>query len=336
MCGTDKDYKGPFSIQLKEYIDEKRRLGCKYTAEEEISHKFDEFSMYYDCTNGISRQLADDFTELQPNWKEATQKRRISFMMNFGRYLLNHDIKAALPDKACLHSAYESFKPYIFTHEQVQQLFELADEIHPNYRNSHIFYPVLFRVLYCTGIRLGEALSMTMADVDLEHLTITIRNPKNHRDRRLPIGESLKSYLEWYIKEVHPVYHEEDLFFMTRGKQAYHGGNCNVFFVSLIKKIGIPYGGYKNRGPSIHCLRHTFCVHSLNKMLSDGIPNGVALTLLSNYMGHQSLSATGRYLQLTAEAFPCLTERIESMYGDVFPEVVLPGEGALADYENDN
>ena len=51
MCGTDKDYKGPFSIQLKEYIDEKRRLGCKYTAEEEISHKFDEFSMYYDCTN---------------------------------------------------------------------------------------------------------------------------------------------------------------------------------------------------------------------------------------------------------------------------------------------
>ena len=253
MCGTDKDYKGPFSIQLKEYIDEKRRLGCKYTAEEEISHKFDEFSMYYDCTNGISRQLADDFTELQPNWKEATQKRRISFMMNFGRYLLNHDIKAALPDKACLHSAYESFKPYIFTHEQVQQLFELADEIHPNYRNSHIFYPVLFRVLYCTGIRLGEALSMTMADVDLEHLTITIRNPKNHRDRRLPIGESLKPYLEWYIKEVHPVYHEEDLFFMTRGKQAYHGGNCNVFFVSLIKKIGIPYGGYKTRGPSIHC-----------------------------------------------------------------------------------
>ena len=229
-------------------------------------------------------------------------------MMNFGRYLLNHDIRAALPDKACLHSAYESFRPYIFTHEQVRQLFELADEIHPNYRNSHIFYPVLFRVLYCTGIRLGEALSMTMADVDLEQLTITIRNPKNHRDRRLPIGESLKLYLEWYIKEVHPVYHEEDLFFMTRGNRAYHGGNCNVFFVSLIKKIGIPYGGYKNRGPSI----------------------------LSNYMGHQSLSATGRYLQLTAEAFPGLTERIESMYGDVFPEVVLPGEGALADYENDN
>jgi hypothetical protein len=71
-------------------------------------------------------------------------------------------------------------------------------------------------------------------------------------------------------------------------------------------------------------------------MLSDGIPNGVALALLSNYMGHQSLSATGQYLQLTAEAFPDLTERIESMYGDVFPEVVFPGKEVLTDYENDN
>ena len=34
MCKTEKDYMGPFSLQLKEYIDEKRRLGCKYTAEE--------------------------------------------------------------------------------------------------------------------------------------------------------------------------------------------------------------------------------------------------------------------------------------------------------------
>lgn len=336
MCKADKDYIGPFAIQLKEYIAEKRRLGCKYSAEEVIAHKFDEFCMDYDCTNGISRQMADDFTKLQPNWKITTQKRRISFMMNFGRYLINHDMEAALPNKACLHSAYESFKPYIFTHEQIQQIFDLADEIRPNYRNSHIFYPVLFRILYCTGIRLGEALSMTMADVDLEDLTITIRNPKNHRDRKLPIGESLKRYLEWYIEAVHPVYHEEDLFFMTRSNGAYHGGNCNAFFVSLIKRMGIPYGGYKNRGPSIHCLRHTFCVHSLNKMLSEGIPNGVALKLLSCYMGHMSLSATGRYLQLTAEVFPALTKRIESMYGDVFPELGGLGKEVLADHEDDN
>ena len=43
-------------------------------------------------------------------------------------------------------------------------------------------------------------------------------------------------------------------------------------------------------------------------------------------MGHQSLSATGQYLQLTAETFPDLTERIESMYGDVFPEVIFLGK----------
>ena len=97
--------------------------------------------------------------------------------------------------------------------------------------------------------------------------------------------------------------------------------------------MNIPYRGYKNRSASIHSLRHTFCVHSLEKMLHDGIPNGVALKLLSCYMGHQSLSATGRYLQLTAEAFPDLTQKIESMYGDVFPKVEFLPEEVKMPYE---
>ena len=78
---ADFKFKGPFQTELAAYISEKRRLGCKYVAEEEIACAFDVLSTDYDCSNGVPKALVDEFTRLKPNWKETTQKKRISFML---------------------------------------------------------------------------------------------------------------------------------------------------------------------------------------------------------------------------------------------------------------
>ena len=83
----------------------------------------------------------------------------------------------------------------------------------------------------------------------------------------------------------------------------------------------LPTNGYKGGGPHLHCLRHTFCIHSLEQMLKNDIPHGVTLQLPSAYMGHQSLSATARYLQFTVETFPDLMAVIEMAYQDLFPKI---------------
>jgi hypothetical protein len=69
-------------------------------------------------------------------------------------------------------------------------------------------------------------------------------------------------------------------------------------------------------------------------MLNDGIPNGVALQLLSAYMGHGSLSATAKYLQLTSEAYPDLLRKMEEAYTDIFP-VIEPLDKVRMPYEED-
>lgn len=335
MSEKTPEYKGPFALHLSAFIDEKRRLGCRYTEEERLAHKFDEMSIEHDCSCGLSPELVHDFMEYQPNWQATTQKRRISFLRNFGSYLINHDMQAFLPGRDALRTVSVNFKPYILSHEEVNGLFRLSDQIHPNYRRSHIFYPVLFRVLYGTGMRISEALHLTMDDVDLERNVIRVVDPKNHKDRHLPISSSLAGYCCWYRCKIHPVYHGEDLFFLSnRGDGHYSRNNIQVYFNTLICRMGIPYNGYKGGGPHLHCLRHTFCVHSLEKMLRENIPHGTALQLLSAYMGHRSLSATGRYLQLTAEAFPDLMEKIESMYGDIFPKFE-PAKEVKMPYEDD-
>lgn len=62
-------------------------------------------------------------------------------------------------------------------------------------------------------------------------------------------------------------------------------------------------------------------MHSLEAMLRNGTPHQTALPLLMTYLGHSSLSATGRYLKLTAEAFPDLNEKISSIYADIIPDL---------------
>lgn len=285
---------------------------------------------------GLSAELVNEFVKCKPNWQATTQKRHISFLKNFGRYLQNHDIQAFLPGYSSLKTMQTSFKPYIFSREEIEGLFRAADQIHPNCRNSHVFYPVLFRMLYGTGVRISEALNLTMGDVDLESRIIHVVDPKNHKDRHLPVSDSLAEYLFWYRSKIHPVFREGDLFFQSnRGNGHYHRNNVQVFFSRIISDMNLPHGGYKSGGPHLHCLRHTFCVHSLNQMLKNGVSHGVAIQLLSAFMGHQSLSATAKYLQLTAEAFPDLTNRIEEIYSDVFPQVEAAKEVRMP-YEEDN
>lgn len=322
MSAENREYKGPLSSQLKAFIQEKRNLGCKYIAEERLSYEFDRLSCQYDCSCGVPSDLINEFIECKPNWQATTQKRHISFVQNFGYYLRNHDVSINLPGYSSIKKT-QSFSPYIFSRSEIKTLFELTDNIRPSIRNSHIFYPVIFRTLYCTGMRISEALDLRMKDVNLKENTIHIVNPKNHKDRILPISKSLAQYLIWYSEKIHPVYHDNDYFFMTsnsRGK--YYRNNVQVYFSYLVARMGLPTNGYKGGGPHLHCLRHTFCIHSLEKMISEGIPNGVALQLLSAYMGHGSLSATARYLQLTAEAFPELIRKMEESYGDLFPQII--------------
>jgi integrase len=89
----------------------------------------------------------------------------------------------------------------------------------------------------------------------------------------------------------------------------------------LLWKARISFLG-KGKGPRLHDLRHTFCVHTLVKQVRDEIDLYVALPILSTYVGHSSVEATQRYVRLTAEAYPELIEKVSQTCAYVIPEVV--------------
>ena len=64
----NKIYKGMFAELLQAFIEEKQSFGCRYKEEERLSFIFDQLSLNYDCSDGLTAELVNAFTEYQPNW----------------------------------------------------------------------------------------------------------------------------------------------------------------------------------------------------------------------------------------------------------------------------
>lgn len=77
----------------------------------------------------------------------------------------------------------------------------------------------------------------------------------------------------------------------------------------------------RGKGPRLHDVRHTFAVHSLQAAVEAGTDPNAFLPLLCAYLGHRRLSATERYLRLTAEAYPSVIKAMDGIMDKIIPEV---------------
>ena len=182
--------------------------------------------------------------------------------------------------------------------------------------------PVLIRVLYCTGMRIMEALKLQLKHVDLANGTLMIEASKFNKDRLIPVSESMLEILKQYCSVMHPKYNTEEYLFIgiTREPCSHH--NVYLRFRELLVSAGIQHAG-RGYGPRIHDIRHTHCCHVLQKASGTGMDLTNMLPALSVYMGHESITATSQYLRMTAEVYPEILDAVESFCAQVIPEVGL-------------
>jgi len=320
--GNKGEFRGVFARELKMLLDVKHSCGIKYTDEERMMYKFDELSLAFDCTDGLTKELVLKFIEPRPNWSQSTYEKHINLILQIVRFLNLHGIQAYIPDTKLKLETDRSFSPYIFSIDEIKRIFEVADHLYSGRSNirSADFYPVLFRFLYSSGLRISEALFLTMKDVDMVNGTVFIKNGKNHKDRLLPVNPQMIPYLENYADKYHKSFRDDDYFFSPPQGGHYDKGTVYHRFRDILFKCGISHGGRKKGGPRLHDVRHTFCVYSLRQFLASGVNYRTALPILSVYMGHSSIAATGKYLRLTAEAYPEISSKMEKDFGGMIPE----------------
>jgi integrase len=216
----------------------------------------------------------------------------------------------------------QSFVPYIFTGDEIISIFDAADSITPGNISpcAHEVIPMILRLLYGCGLRASEACVLRKSNVDLRDGILTVFNSKNRKDRLVPMSESLTKRLRSYLDRVSVIRPEAEYVFPSPKSEYIQPVTVYERFREILFQAGIPHRG-REKGPCLHSLRHTFAVHSLRKMESDGVDLYCALPILSTYMGHENIYATERYLRMTAQVHPEIINQLQTAYGDIVPKV---------------
>ena len=173
--------------------------------------------------------------------------------------------------------------------------------------------PILLRTLYSTGMRIGEALSLKNKDVKLNEGYFDLKVTKNGHERICAITDSLRVCLEQYLSyrnriPVSKIQLENSPFFVNGIGKSPRRSTVYGFYRKVLSKAGIDFiGGWK--GPHVHALRHTACVHALVQMVDNGKDIYCHLPVLSAYMGHIHSIDTEKYIHITKEMFPDIIQK---------------------------
>ena len=101
--------------------------------------------------------------------------------------------------------------PYVLADDEVRRLFAAIDsQAMSCYSNKALVDRVLFRVLYGAGLRVSEALNLTLSDVDTSAGTLRIRDSKNGEGRTVPVTGRLAATLDVYTTAAHPAPEHSD------------------------------------------------------------------------------------------------------------------------------
>lgn len=314
-----------FSELIRDYLDLHKALGEKTIVSGNTLRQFDR----YCCEQGIQEplltsSLVGNWLETKAHEKATTHGTRVSVMNCFRKHLLSKGFEVGWEPVPGFTRSDQRYVPYIFTRDEITRILANADSLPKPAGKSqfHLVFPAVIRVLYGCGLRVSEALSLRIRDVDLKKGFLTIHNAKFDKSRRIPVSNSLLSYLRRYQGENAALIGDDEngYFFPNAYRERYSHRTIYDKFREILWKSGIPHQG-KGKGPRVHDLRHTFAVHALQQNVEQGKDIYVALTVLMVYLGHSKISATEYYLRLTAEVFPDFLKKADAICGKAIPEV---------------
>jgi len=317
---AEKPFVGEFKELLDGFIKHKRNLGHKYDTERDNLRRFSEYCIDHKVENKcLNKELVLSWTIRRKNESAKTREHRASNIRQFALYLQSKGYEAYMPIKR--HKVRRTeYVPYIFTHKEINRFFHAVDSIPPHSKsNKHHCFPLLFRLLYCCGLRISEACRLKISDFDASNGVLFIRESKFNKDRLIPMSASLASMFIKYHDLFNQNNRADDYYFRNKTGTPLKRDYVYKIYRKLLWKAGISHGG-KGKGPRLHDFRHTFCVHTLAKQVKDEIDLYTALPILSTYLGHSSVGATQRYVRLTVEAYPEMIEKISQTCAFVIPE----------------
>ena len=263
--------------------------------------------------------------------KSKTIKEKLGVARGFGKYLNTLGYHSFLPT---LPKVKSSYIPYIFSDLEIDRIFHYADNLTPvKPGSSSAFFtlevPMVLRILYSCGTRLGETMSLQRKDVDFKNRTIFLRKTKFSKERTIPAHESLIGILERYCLAL-GILHQPEAFLFPGKKEGTHytARQMQFWFSKILEAANIDQGDRKSneRGASLHCFRHLFVLKSMQQLEAAGRSVDMNDLLLPSYLGHECLLDTDQYMRFSGVQVTESLDAFESFTAGLIPAVEVPYE----------
>lgn len=216
-------------------------------------------------------------------------QRCMSAMRAFYNFLIASHQRPDNPVSGLSNPKAAQHLPASLSEDQVDALLQAPDPDDPIEHRDRC----MLEVLYATGLRVTELISLQMNQVSLVQGVVRVTG-KGNKERLVPLGEDAMDWLDSYLRRARPALSQatSDVVFLSkRGRQM-----TRQTFWHRIKHYAVRAGIEQHLSP--HTLRHAFATHLLN--------NGADLRVVQMLLGHSDLSTTQIYTHVATERLQTL------------------------------
>jgi integrase len=297
-----------------------RLAGYIYEDQEQKLRQLDQYCFDHGVREGtLPKEIVENFYYGDEFDSQNIRQLRLLVLRKLAEHMQKSGCQVFILPVPAKPFRYSKHQPYIYTEKELKDIFiriDTWDLVSRSPSNRTIVDPLLFRMLYGCGLRLSEALKLTVGDINLDEGVLRIRKSKNKKDRFVPMSQSLAERCSVYNRTMHRLSPLDSYYFPGFRGGRYNRSTIYGRFRQYLWKAGIPHSG---NGPRIHDLRHAFCVHRLKKWVLDGHELSNFLPYLAAYLGHADFRGTEYYLRLTADLYPEIVSKMEVAYGYIIP-----------------
>jgi integrase len=319
---TDLTFMSGVGVYIKMFIQQKQSSGYPYHSSSRILCHFDTMiaKKFPDaCT--ITKDICQEWLHLHPNEHPNGLLRRVTPVRQLSKYMSGIGIQTYLlpghiPNKQIKYEA------HIYTEKELKAFFHSIDTCPKSPFSPTRCYviPVIFRLLYCCGMRSSEARLLLVEDVDLCNGRVIIRESKGWRARIIYMSKDLLDICREYHALIDRMIPGHKVFFPNKEGNTFSKSAIDTWFHEFWDHLpeAVAITGNHAR---VHDLRHSYAVDRLNGWVMENENISALLPYLSEYMGHSNYADTDYYLSLVESFYPEMEMRLSEINDDILPEV---------------
>lgn len=307
----------PLAEPIRCFVAYKRALSRRFDTEEGALHLVDRYLVEHGVINlaGVTPTVIEALMASRPRPCPRSYNQLLGIVRGLFEWMVSQGMIEVSP--VCLRPRRDTAHriPYLFDLPRACRLIETAAAL-PDGVNAPlrgVTYATIFALLYGLGLRVGEVVRLTRADVNLDRNLLVIRQTKFAKSRLVPFGPRMAARLTLFLERrerrsgaLPPA---APVFSFKAGRPI----SCNTIsqtFHDLVPCLGLalPAGV---ASPRLHDLRHSFAVGTLLRWYRDGADPAARLLHLSTFLGHVDPLSTAVYLNITADLMQAGAERFE-------------------------